>query len=99
MAHELDESRILHSRGHRLHPHGVKFVQHNPGAGIDGTDLTPDMVEEYDPLSDLDISQPIFNSAYPTYRAQTQDDVEERDTEPQKILYTRTICLRRRGLR
>ena len=44
-AHELDESRILNSRGSRQHPHGVKLVKHCPERNVEGTDLAPDLVE------------------------------------------------------
>ena len=88
MAHELDESRILHSRGHRQNPHGVKFVQHKPEAGIEGTDLIPDMVEEYDPHEELDTSRPVFNSANPGYLAQAPYEMDDPEIDPQQVLYT-----------
>ena len=83
-AHEPDESRILNSRGYRNNPKGINFVQHNPTAGIEGTDLSPDMVEEYDPHQDLDTTNDTFNPAYATYRI----DTDNPEDDPSTVLFT-----------
>ena len=85
-AHELDESRILNSRGSRSNPRGVNFVKHNPAGGVEGTDLTPDMVEEYNPQDNLDTNQETFNPANPTYITQGEE-AGETDT-PLDVLWT-----------
>ena len=90
----MDESRILNSRGARRHPRGVNFVKHNPQQGIEGTDLVPDMVEEYDPLKDLDTTQDTFNPANPTYLATTptagtpQPVEDDEDVDPHDLFWT-----------
>ena len=86
-AHELDESRILNSRGSRNHPRGVNFVKHNPSGGVEGTDLTPDMVEEYDPSDDLDTTGDTFNPANPTYLS-TRCDEDEETEPPTEVFWT-----------
>lgn len=90
-AHELDEARILNSRGHRLRPHGVHFVKHNPPEA-EGTDLTPDFVEEYDQYLDLDTDQKVFDSTNPVYLTNKDDEHEATDDEqePQCVMFTTT---------
>ena len=91
-AHELDEARILNSRGHRLNPYiGVKFVQHNLAANIAGTDLTPDMVEEYDPLADLDTSQSVFDTASLVFLTTSKEHEQQQvDEETNQVCFTNT---------
>ena len=88
LAHELDEARILHSRNSRGRPHGVKFVKHNPGNGVVGTDSVPELVEELDLHDQLDTSHDVFDSANPVYMTTTEDNHTLPEEEPQTVLWT-----------
>ena len=46
------------------------------------------MVEEYDSHDELDTSQPVFNTANPTYLACAYSDVDDQEIDPQQAPYT-----------
>ena len=62
-AHELDEARVLRGRQHQRDPKNTYCVVHNDSAGIEGTDLTPDLVEEPDDLEQVPQAETVFYPA------------------------------------
>ena len=62
-AHELDEARVLRGRQHQRDPKNTYCVVHNDSACIEGTDLTPDLVEEPDDLEQIPQAETVFYPA------------------------------------
>jgi hypothetical protein len=62
-AHELDEARVLRGRQHQRDPKNTYCVVHNDSAGIEGTDLTPDLVEEPDVFEQIPQAETVFYPA------------------------------------